>query len=70
MAHVIELSKRQRERRLQNERLGTLQCVEIVEFNLKNSVDEYFRAPRRERVLRATRVRKLSELLEYTLQLL
>ena len=70
MARVVELSKAQRERRLRNERLGTQQCVEIVEFNLKNSLDEYFRAPVKERVFRATQVRKLSELLEYTLQLL
>lgn len=70
MARVVELSKLQRERRLRNQRVGTQQCVEIVEFNLKISLDEYFRAPRRERVIRATRVRKLSELLEYTLQLL
>ena len=46
------------------------QCVELLEWNLKKSVDNYFGAPREERSMRATQIRKLSEILEYALRLL
>jgi len=46
------------------------QCVELLEWNLKKSVDNYFDAPREERSMRATQIRKLSEILEYAIRLL
>jgi hypothetical protein len=46
------------------------QCVELLEWNLKKSVDDYFAAPREERSMRATQIRKLSEILEYAVRLL
>jgi len=46
------------------------QCVELLEWNMKKSVDDYFSAPREERSMRATQIRKLSEILEYAVRLL
>jgi len=70
MAHVVEFSELRRERRRRMERNTTEQCVEVLEWNLRNSVDRYFEARREDRSFHATKVRKLSEVLEYTLRLL
>ena len=46
------------------------QCVQLLEWNLKKSIDDYFASPPEERSMRATQIRKLSEILEYALRLL
>jgi hypothetical protein len=69
MARVVEISKVRREQRRRLEQDVTEQCIEVLEWNLRNSLDRYFLAPREERLDRATRIRKLSEVLEYTLRM-
>ena len=69
MARVVEISKVRREQRRRLEQDVTEQCVEVLEWNLRNSLDRYFLAPREERLDRATSIRKLSEVLEYTLRM-
>ncbi|MGB7951497.1 MAG: hypothetical protein WCH75_27755 [Candidatus Binatia bacterium] len=46
------------------------QCVQLLEWNLKKSLDDYLSSPQEERPIRATQIRKLSEILEYALRLL
>ncbi|MGE5817611.1 MAG: hypothetical protein ACM37Z_06270 [Deltaproteobacteria bacterium] len=46
------------------------QCIQLLEWNLKKSLDDYFSSPREEHSIRATQIRKLSEILEYALRLL
>lgn len=70
MAHVVEISELRRERRRRVERNVTEQCVELLEWNLQNSLERYFEAPPEDRSFRATQIRRLSEVLEYTLRLL
>lgn len=70
MARVVEISELRRERRRRVERNVNEQCVEVLEWNLRNSLERYFEAPPDERSLHATHVRRLSEVLEYTLRLL
>jgi hypothetical protein len=45
------------------------QCVQLLEWNLKKSLDDYFSSPPEERSMRATQIRKLSEILEYAVRL-
>jgi len=70
MAHVVEISELRRERRRRVARHVNERCVEVLEWNLRNSLDRYFEAPPDERSFHATNVRRLSEVLEYTLRLL
>jgi len=46
------------------------QCVELLEWNLKKSLDDYFISPREQKSIRAVQIRKLSEILEYALRLM
>jgi len=46
------------------------ECVELLEWNLKRSLDQYFSSPPEVKSMRATQIRKLSEILEYALRLL
>jgi hypothetical protein len=46
------------------------QGVQLLEWNLKKSLDDYLSSPPEERSMRATQIRKLSEILEYALRLL
>ena len=46
------------------------ECVELLEGNLKRSLDQYLSSPPEEKPIRATQIRKLSEILEYALRLL
>jgi hypothetical protein len=70
MANVVEISELRRERRRRVERNINEQCVEVLEWNLRNSLDRYFEAPPEDRSFHATNIRRLSEVLEYTLRLL
>ncbi len=70
MGQIIRLQEVHQARRRRSEKVSMEQCVELLEWNLKKSVDNYFVAPREERSIRATQIRKLSEILEYALRLL
>ena len=70
MGQIIQLQELHQARRRRSEKVSMEQCVELLEWNLKKSIDNYFAAPREERAMRATQIRKLSEILEYALRLL
>jgi hypothetical protein len=70
MGQVIQLRELHQARRRRSEKVSMGQCVQLLERNLKKSVDDYLSAPREERSMRATQIRKLSEILEYALRLL
>ena len=70
MGQVIHFREVHQARRRRTEKMSMEQCVELLEWNLKRSLDHYFSSPLEERSMRATQMRKLSELLEYALRLL
>lgn len=69
MGQVVQIKEFYRARRSRAEKLSTEQCIELLEWNLKQSVDRYLSSSYGERMFRATQIRKLSEVLEYTLLL-
>ena len=69
MAQIIQLRELHQARRRRSERVSMEQCVELLEWNLKKSLDDYFISPREQRSIRAVQIRKLSEILEYALRL-
>ncbi len=69
MARVVEISKVRQQQQRRLERDVTEQCIEVLEWNLRNSLDRYFLAPREERLDQATKIRRLSEVLEYSVRL-
>jgi len=70
MAQIIQLRELHQARRRRSERVSMEQCVELLEWNLKKSLDDYFISPREQRSIRAVQIRKLSEILEYALRLM
>jgi len=70
MGRLIQIRDLHQARRRRSEKVSMEQCVELLEWNLKKSLDNYFSSPREERSMRATQIRKLSEILEYALRLL
>ena len=70
MGQVIQLGVIHQARRRRSEKVSMEQCVQLLEWNLKKSLDDYFSSPSEERSIRATQIRKLSEILEYALRLL
>ena len=70
MGQIIQLQELHQARRRRSEKVSMNHCVELLEWNLKKSIDNYFAAPREERSMRATQIRKLSEILEYAQRLL
>ena len=70
MGQIIQLQELHQARRRRSEKVSMEHCVELLEWNLKKSIDNYFAAPRVERSMRATQIRKLSEILEYAQRLL
>jgi hypothetical protein len=70
MGRLIEIEKVHRARRRRSEKVSMEQCVQLLEWNLKKSLDDYFSSPPEERSMRATQIRKLSEILEYAVRLL
>jgi hypothetical protein len=70
MGQLIQIRELHQARRRRSEQLSIEQCVDLLEWNMKKSVDDYFNAPREERSMRATQIRKLSEILEYAVRLL
>ena len=67
MGQLVQLKEvhQARQRRSEKE-----QCVQLLEWNLKKSIDEYFSSPPAQRSIRAAQIRKLSEILEHALRLL
>lgn len=70
MGQIIQLEAIHQARRRRSEKVSMEQCVQLLEWNLKKSLDDYFSSPREERSMRAIQIRKLSEILEYALRLL
>ena len=70
MGQVIHFKELHQARRHRLEKVSMEQCVDLLEWNLKRSLDQYFSSPPEERSMRATQIRKLSEILEYALRLL
>jgi hypothetical protein len=70
MGQLIRLQELHQARRRRSEKVNMEQCVQLLEWNLKKSLDDYFTSPGEERSIRATQIRKLSEILEYALRLL
>jgi hypothetical protein len=70
MGQVIQLRELHQARRRRSEKITMEECVELLEWNLKRSLDQYFSSPAEEKSMRATQFRKLSEILEYALKLL
>lgn len=70
MGQLIQLAALHQARRRRSEKVSMEQCVQLLECNLKKSLNDYFASPREERSMRATQIRKLSEILEYALRLL
>jgi hypothetical protein len=70
MGRLIQIRDLHQARRRRSEKVSMEQCVELLEWNLKKSLDDYFSSPREERSMRATQIRKLSEILEYAVRLL
>ena len=70
MGRLIEIRDLHQARRRRSEKVNMEQCVELLEWNLKKSLDDYLSSPPEERSMRATQIRKLSEILEYALRLL
>ena len=70
MGQLIQLQQLQQERRRRSEKDTLQECVQLLEWNLKKTVNEYFDSPLEQRSIRATQIRKLTEILEYALRLL
>jgi hypothetical protein len=70
MAEIIHLRTILQARRRQREQEYLHRCVEAIEYSLKAQLEEFPHAPEEEWPLRASKIRKLSELLEYTTGLL
>jgi hypothetical protein len=70
MAEVIHLQSLLRARRKQREQEHIHRCVEILGQSLQARLAELAHAPEEEWVLRASKIRKLSEVLEYATGLL
>ena len=70
MCQLIQIKALHQARRRRSEKDSMEQCVQLLEWNLKKSVNDYFSSPVEERSIRATQIRKLSEILEYALRLL
>lgn len=70
MGQLIQIKELHQARRRRSEKDTMEQCVQLLEWNLKKSVNDYFSSPIEERSIRATQIRKLSEILEYALRLL
>jgi hypothetical protein len=70
MAVVVPFQDIVRARRREQERAYTTRCIEIIEANLRLSLDLFDTAPPEERPVYARRMRQLSALLEYAVHLL
>jgi hypothetical protein len=65
MAEIIPFEEIARARRRAARRREAAECVEIVEANLRLTLELYSNGPGEERPVRARQLRQLAELLEY-----
>jgi hypothetical protein len=70
MAEIIHLRAILQARRRQREQEYLHRCVEAIEQSLQCQVEEFSQAPAEEWPIRASKIRKLGELLEYATSLL
>jgi hypothetical protein len=70
MAEIIHLRAILQARRRQREQEYLQRCVEAIEQSLQHQVEEFSHAPADEWPVRASKIRKLGELLEYATSLL
>ncbi|MBI3786349.1 MAG: hypothetical protein HY270_23425 [Deltaproteobacteria bacterium] len=70
MAEIVPFQDIVRARRRHEQRLVAERCVEIIELNLRLSLELFDAADSRERAIHARRVRHLGELLEYAVRCL
>ena len=66
MAEIIYLRKIIQARRREQQQECAARCVEIVEESLRQHIEEFAHAPPQEWVVRATKIRQLGEVLEYS----
>ncbi|HJY80503.1 MAG TPA: hypothetical protein VKK81_05405 [Candidatus Binatia bacterium] len=70
MAEIIYLRAILQVRRRQREQEYLQRCVEAIEHSLQHQVEEFSYAPADEWPVRASKIRKLGELLAYATSLL
>lgn len=70
MAEIIHLRAILQARRRQREQEYLHRCVAAIEYSLQHQLEEFSHAPEDEWPVRASKIRKLGELLEYTTGLL
>jgi hypothetical protein len=70
MGIVVSFQDLARARRRNEERVLTEQCIEIIELNLRLALEMFDAAPAAQRSTYARRVRQLSALLEYAVDIL
>jgi hypothetical protein len=70
MGVVVPFQDIVRARRREQERACGERCIEIIELNLRLTLEMFDNAPAEERPLYARRVRQLSTLLEYAVHVL
>jgi hypothetical protein len=70
MAEIIPLQSILQARRRQREQVCLQTCVEAIEHSLKIHLEEFTASPTEEKAARASKIRKLGELLEYATHLL
>jgi hypothetical protein len=70
MAEIIHIRDILRARRRQREQEHLRRCVELIEESLRVHLTEFESAPAEEWPVRAEKIRKLGELLEYATNLL
>ena len=69
MGQLIEFQEILKARRRERERDSLQQCIALLEWNLEIGLSNYLHSPHEERAVRAGRLKKLSELLEYAYQI-
>lgn len=69
MGQLVELQEVLRAKRRETERHSLEKCIEILESSLALGVRAYLSSPKDERLVRATRLKKLTELLVYAYQI-
>ena len=70
MAEIISLHSLRQARRRQQEHAALHDCLTLIENSLHQQLADFSQAPEEERPVRANKIRKLGELLEYTTGLL
>lgn len=70
MAEIIHLRAIRQARQRQREQEYLSRCIEMIEQSLQVQIEEFAHAPEHEWSVRAGKIRKLGELLEYATGLL